>query len=110
MLLVAAFNTVDRGELLHYSNLICPSIATSIHNCYFKPSLLFVIGRAEISSLESVIQEDPAPMTVYAITITPLILILEITNQYLHGTSDDLTAPCDLKQMILQQQVKGIKY
>ena len=110
MLLVSDVITPDRGALLHYSNLICPSIATSIHNCYFKPSLLFVIGRAEISSLESVIQEDPAPMTVYAITITPLILILEITNQYLHGTSDDLTAPCDLKQMILQQQVKGIKY
>ena len=88
--------------------VICPSIATFVHNCYVTHTRLFVIGGIELSSKEGTTQGDPIAMAVYAIAIIPLILmILEITDS--HGTektraaafSDDLTATGN---------IAGIKY
>ena len=94
-----AFNAVNCKAFLHNINIICPSIATFVHNCYSRPSRLFVIGGVEIASSEGTTQGDPVAMVVYAIAIIPLILmILEITESYSEGTSkkaayaDDLTA------------------
>ena len=39
-----AFNAVKRKAFLCNINIICPSIATLVHNCYSKPSRLLFIG------------------------------------------------------------------
>ena len=76
-----AFNSVNREAFLHNVSVICPSIATFVHNCYAAPTRLFVIGGTELSSKEGTTQGDPIAMAVYAIAIIPLILmILEITE------------------------------
>ena len=94
-----AFNEVNHKSFLHNINIICPSIAAFVHNCYSRPNRLFVIGGVEIASSEGTTQGDPVAMAVYAIAIIPFILIiLEITESYSEGTSkaaayaDDLTA------------------
>ena len=50
-----AFNSVNRKVFLHNINIICPSIATFVPNCYSRPSQLVVIGDAEIASSEGTI-------------------------------------------------------
>ena len=94
-----AFNAVNGKAFLHNINIICPSITTFAHNCYSKPSQLFIIGGVEITSSEGTTQVDPVAMAIYTIAIIPLILmILEITESYSEDTSkavayaDDLTA------------------
>ena len=41
-----AFNAVNRKVFLHNITIICPSIATFVHNCYSRQSQLFAIGLA----------------------------------------------------------------
>ena len=68
---VNAFNAVNYKAFLHNINIIRPLIATFVHNCYFRPSRLFVIGGVEIVSSEGTIQSDHVAMAVYAISIIP---------------------------------------
>ena len=68
---VNAFNAVNYKAFLHNINIICPLIATFVHNCCFRPSRLFVIGGVEIVSSEGTIQSDHVAMAVYAISIIP---------------------------------------
>ena len=96
-----AFNAVNHKSFLRNINIICPSIAAFVHNCYSRPNRSFVFGGVEIASSEGTTQGDPVAMAVYAIAIIPLILIIlniDNTESYSEGTSkaaayaDDLTA------------------
>ena len=94
-----AFNRANCKTFLHNINIICPSIATFIHNCFSRPSRSFIIGSVEIASSEGTTQGDPVAMAVYAVTtISLMLMILEITESYSERTSkaaayaDDLTA------------------
>ena len=79
-----AFNAVNRKAFLHNINIICPLIATLVHNCYSKPSQLLVIGSVEIASSEDTTQGDPAATAVYANATIPLkLMILEIPEKLL---------------------------
>ena len=69
---INAFNAVNCKAFLHNINIICPSIATFVHNCYSRPSRLLVIGGAEIALSEGTTQGDPVAMAVYAIAIITL--------------------------------------
>ena len=81
-----AFNAVKRKAFLCNINIICPSIATFVHNYYSKPSRLFFIGGVEISSSGGTTQGDPFGMAVYTIaTISLILLILEITDNCPNG-------------------------
>ena len=63
-----------------------PLIATFVHNCYSRPSQLFVIGDIKIACVnwinlllttsEGTTQGDLVSMTVYVIAIIPLILMI----------------------------------
>ena len=54
----------------------CPAISTFVTNCYTTPARLFVIGSTEIRSNEGTTQGDPVAMAIYAIGITPLIMMM----------------------------------
>ncbi len=69
-----AFNSVNRMAFIHNTKVICPSLSTFITNCYQYHARLFVIGGAEIKSMEGTTQGDPIAMFIYAIAIIPLIL------------------------------------
>ena len=100
-----AFNSINRNVFLHNVEVICPSIARYVKNCYFVNSRLFIIGGGEIQSMEGTTQADPAAMAIFAITIIPLILMLvEIRMQDNNHTktaayADDLTVAGPIYQI-----------
>ena len=77
-----AFNSINRNVFLHNVEVICPSIARYVKDCYSINSRLFIIGGGEIQSMEGTTQGHPAAMVTYAVAIIPLILMLiEISMQ-----------------------------
>ena len=47
-----AFNSVNHQAALHDISILCPALATVLHNTYGAPTRLFVTGQGEISSRE----------------------------------------------------------
>ena len=72
-----AFNSINRRSLLHNIKIFCPAMAQYIHNCYHRPSRLFLMGGKEIASQEGTTQGDPTAMPAYAIGLMPLLEILQ---------------------------------
>ena len=71
-----ALNSINRKVFLHNISILCPAISTFVASCYTTPVRLFVIGVTEIRSNEGTTQGDPVAMTIYAIGITPLIMMM----------------------------------
>ena len=71
-----AFNSINRKLFLHNVSILCPAISICVTNCYATPARLFVIGGTEIRSNEGTTQGDPVAMAIYAIGITPLIMMM----------------------------------
>ena len=100
-----AFNSINRNVFLHNVEVICPSIARYVKNCYSFNSRLFIIGGGEIQSMEGTTQGDPAAMVIYVIAIIPLIFMLvEIRMQDNNHTktaayADDLTVAGPINQI-----------
>ena len=100
-----AFNSINRNVFLHNVDVICPSVARYVKNCYSVNSRLFITGGGEIQSMEGTTQGDPAAMVIYAIAIIPLILmLLEIRMQDNNRTktvayADDLTVAGPIDQI-----------
>ena len=102
-----AFNSVNRQVFLHNICIISPPpIATYVRNCYTLPSRLFIIGETKIPSSEGTTQGDPTAISIYAIAITPLVLmIMEIMSTSPDNTRkmvacpDDITAGCTVKDL-----------
>ncbi|KAG1714378.1 Protein lifeguard 1 [Nymphon striatum] len=100
-----AFNTINRSVLLHNINFLCPEISIYVHNCYIKPSRLFVTGGMEITSSEGTTQGDPIAMPLYAIGILPLMgqiqNIVKEQDQLIKQVAfaDDLTGAGKLKAL-----------
>ena len=70
------FNSIKRKELLHNISFLCPTISTFVTNCYATPARLFLIGGSEVKSTEGTTQWDPVGMAIYALGITPLIMMM----------------------------------
>ena len=60
----------------HNVSILCPAISTFITNSYATPARLFAIGGTEIRYNERTTQEDPAAKTIYALSITPIIIMM----------------------------------
>ena len=75
-----AFNALNRTAALHNIRVICPSIATYAINTYRGAARLFVIGGEELKSSEGTTQGDPLAMSLYAISIQPLITRLQVSS------------------------------
>ena len=71
-----AFSSINRNVFPHNIEVMCPSIARYVKNCYSVNSRLFIIGGGEIQPMEGTTQGDPAAMVIYATAIIPLILML----------------------------------
>ena len=85
-----AFNTLNRNIFLHNINIICPEFSKFIHNCYQRPSRLFVMGGIEILPREGTTLGCPAAMYVYGTGLLPLIIVLSTDDVRLSAFADDL--------------------
>ena len=68
-----AYNRLNRAVALHNIQYICPSLSTTLTNCYRVPARLFVTGGMELSSSEGTTQGCPLSMAMYALSVVPLI-------------------------------------
>lgn len=75
-----AFNALNRSVALHNIRVLCPTIARYAINTYRTPARLFVIGGQEIQSAEGTTQGDPLAMSLYAISLQPLITKLQLSS------------------------------
>ena len=75
-----AFNALNRAAALHDIRVFCPSIATYAINTYREPSRLFIVGGQELRSSEGTTQGDPLAMSLYAISLQPVITRLQIKS------------------------------
>ena len=75
-----AFNDLNRAAALHNIRVLCPSIATYAINTYREPSRLFIVGGQELRSCEGTTQGDPLAMSLYAISLQPLITRLQVKS------------------------------
>ena len=99
-----AFNSINRNVFLHNVEVICPSIARYVKNCYSVNSRLFIIGGGEIHPIEGTAQGHPAAIVIYAITIIPLVLMLvefrmQDNNHATAAYAEDLTVAWPLDQI-----------
>ena len=75
-----AFNSLNRAAALHNVRVICPAIAIYVINAYRVPARLFVVGGKELESSEGTTQGDPLAMSLYAVSLQPLITRLTIAS------------------------------
>ena len=72
-----AFNSLKRAAALNNIRVLSPLIATFVANTYRVPARLFVVGGSELKSAEGTTQGDPLAMSMYAISLQPLISLLQ---------------------------------
>ena len=89
-----AFNSLNREVALHNVQYTCPALSPCLHNCYSKPTRLFVSGGGELSSCEGITQGDPLSMPFYALATLPLIQALQQDQPLVRQTwlADDSAA------------------
>ena len=75
-----AFNALNRATALHNISVLCPTIATYAINTYREPARLFITGGKELKSAEGTTQGDPLAMSLYAISLQPLITRLNVSS------------------------------
>ena len=75
-----AFNSLNRAAALHNIRVLCPSIATYAINTDREPARLFIIGGQELRSSEGTTQGDSLAMSLYAISLQPLITRLQVRS------------------------------
>ena len=75
-----AFNSLNRAADLHNIGVLSPSIATYAINTYREPARLFIVGGQELRPSEGTTQGDPLAMSLYAISLQPLITRLQVKS------------------------------
>ena len=73
-----AFNALNRAAALHNIRVLCPYISTYAINTYRQPARPFIIGGEELSSAEGTTHGDPLAMSLYVISLQPLINRLQL--------------------------------
>ena len=96
-----AFNTLNRAAALHNISILCPTIATFLINAYRLPVRLFVKGGQELKSSEGTTQGDPLSMSIYGISLIPLMLALQNTsNTKQCWLADDASGAGSIKDVL----------
>ena len=101
-----AFNSINRKVFLHNISILYPAVFTSVTNCYATPARLSVIGGSKIKSNEGTTQGDPVAMAIYALGITPFIMMMvklvstKCDDIKMVAFVDDLNAAGKLKSLL----------
>ena len=94
------FNSLNRASALHNVAVLCPILATYATNTYRAPARLFVTGGKELKSTEGTTQGDPLAMSLYAISLQPLITYLNLSsNAKQCWYADDATGAGSLEEL-----------
>ena len=60
--------------------MLCPTLATYVINTYRQPARLFITGGEELISAKGTKQGDPLSISLYAISLQPLITQLHVSS------------------------------
>ena len=71
-----AFNALNRAAILHI-RVLCPTLATYVINTCRQPARLFITGGEDLISTEGTTQGNPPALSLYAISLQPLITRLQ---------------------------------
>ena len=74
------FNSLNSTAALHNITVLCLSIATYAINTYRRHTGLLIMGGKELQSAEGITQGDPAAMSLYAVSLHPLIAQLQTSS------------------------------
>ena len=75
-----AFNPLNRAAALHNIRVLCPSIATYVIITYREPERLFIVSGEKLRSSKGTTQDNPLAMSLYAISLQPLITRLQVNS------------------------------
>ena len=75
-----AVNALNRAAALHHIRVLCPTLATYVINTYRQPARLFITGGEELISAEGTTQGELLSMSLYAISLQPLITRLHVSS------------------------------
>ena len=75
-----AFNSLNRAAAFHNITVLCPSIVNYAINTYRRHARLFIMGGKELQSAEGTTQGDPVAMSLYAVSLQPLIAQLQTSS------------------------------
>ena len=76
-----AFDSLNRAAALYNISVLCPSIVTyAINTSALRHARLFVMGGEELLSAEGTTQGDPVAMSLYAVSLQPLIAQLQTSS------------------------------
>ena len=85
---------------MHNVAVLCPALATYATNTYRSPARLFVMGGKELKSTEGTTQGDPLAMSLYAISLQPLITHLNLSSNIKQfWYADDATGAGSLDEL-----------
>ena len=74
-----AFNALNRAAALHDIRVLCPTLAT-LRDKHRQPARLFITGSEELISAEGTTQGDPLAMSLYVVSLQPLITRLRASS------------------------------
>ena len=75
-----AFNPLNRAKALHNIRVLCLTLATYVINTFGQPARLFLTGDEELISAKGTTQGDPLSMSLYAMSLQPLITRLHVSS------------------------------
>ena len=75
-----AFNALNRAAALHNIRVLCPTLATYVINTYRQPARLYITGGEELTSAEGTTQGNLLSMSLYVISLQPLITRLHVSS------------------------------
>jgi len=73
-----AFNALNRAA--HNIRVLCLTLVTYVINIYRQPASLFITGGEELISTKGTTQGDPLSMSLYALSLQPLITRLHVSS------------------------------
>ena len=95
-----AFNALKRAAALHSTRVLCPTLATYVINTYKQAARLFITGSEELISAEGTTQGDLLAMSLYVISLQPLIKRLHVSSAAKQcWFADDATGSGSLKDV-----------
>ena len=99
------FNMLNRAATLHNISILCPTIATFVIDTYRLPVRIFVTGGQELKSSEGTTQGDPLSMSIYGISLIPLMLaLLNTSNTKQCWLADDASGAESIKDVLIWWQ------